>query len=427
MEIRPFRGWRFRGRSGDVSEHIAPPYDVLTAADKGRLLARSEENVVAADMPHVPPNTLGPDAVYLAAAETLAKWKSSGVLVQDQSPAVYAYEQTFSWAGKRHTRRAIVCGVRATELGKDVIPHEHTFPGPKADRLRLTEFTRMQLSAIFGFYDDPRGRVVGAAFAGLCCPETFGELDGVGERMWAVKDEGVIAAVAEALRDVPVFIADGHHRYTTALAYRDQLRSAGQIGDDHEANFVMFALVSRDDEGLMILPTHRIIRGLKAGFSLAGLRAACPGFEWRQFPISKADLSDADGFLRPLGENAMAFIAQGGSEMWIARPADSMVAPQVKANGKDASVDLDVAILHDLVIGKAMAPWRTDGFTIDYTPRGEDVLHACRAARAQLGVCLQSTPLATVQAVALAGRFMPHKSTYFHPKLATGMVLKPLE
>jgi uncharacterized protein (DUF1015 family) len=146
-DIRPFRGWHY---TGDVSKLIAPPYDILDAKDKQALLAKSADNIVAADLPHVPPKELGPDEAYLAAAGKLAELRTSGALVQDGEPALYAYSQTFTWAGKSHTRRALLCGVRATEFYQDIWPHEKTFAGPKADRLRLTEVTHMQLSPIFG-------------------------------------------------------------------------------------------------------------------------------------------------------------------------------------------------------------------------------------------------------------------------------------
>ncbi|MCK5556914.1 MAG: DUF1015 family protein, partial [Candidatus Hydrogenedentes bacterium] len=144
MDIRPFRGWRFSG--SDISAQIAPPYDVLDQDDKDELLARSEKNIVAVDLPHVPPKDLGPDEEYASAATLLEKWKRSGVLVQEAKPALYAYEQSYTWAGKSHRRRALLTGVRATPLGTDIIPHEHTFAGPKADRLKLTTVTKTQLS-----------------------------------------------------------------------------------------------------------------------------------------------------------------------------------------------------------------------------------------------------------------------------------------
>ncbi|MHC4985952.1 MAG: DUF1015 domain-containing protein, partial [Planctomycetota bacterium] len=240
MEIRAFRGWRFAAK--DLTGLVAPPYDVLSADQKQALLAASERNIVAVDLPHVPPKEPGPDAVYAAAADQIAAWQGDGTLIQDDAPRVYVYDQTYTWASKTYTRRALLLGVRATPLGadQDVIPHEHTFAGPKADRLKLTQATRLQLSPIFGFFDDAAGKVADLLAAQTDrAPDAAGTLDDVRQDVWVVSDAGAIAALTDLLAPTPVFIADGHHRYTTAMNYRDQLLAAGEIDEAHEANFVL--------------------------------------------------------------------------------------------------------------------------------------------------------------------------------------------
>ena len=428
MQIRPFRGWRYRGDDGDVSRYIAPPYDILNQADKDRLLARSEHNIVAVDLPHVPPKDLGPESKYDQAAATLADWQRTGVLVREAAPAIYAYEQTFAWAGQTYTRQAILVAVRATELGKDVIPHEHTFAGPKADWLCLMSKTHMQLSPIFGFYRDPSGLVEERLTRHTARPaDARAELDGVRERLWVITDPTDIAAMAAALDDQPVFIADGHHRYTTALNYLQQLQQAGPVGEDHPARFVLFALVGQDDPGLRILPTHRIIHGLKEGFSLQQLVDRCGAFAWRQVDPRDGQLDDADGLLAPFGVGAMGLLAGSSSTMFVARLKDPAVMAQAAPDESEVWRRLDVAILHQLLIEQGLSPWRSEQMQIEYTPRGPDVLAACRQSPATLGVILQSTPLEAVERIARAGASMPHKSTYFYPKLATGLVVRPLE
>ena len=429
MEITAFRGWRYDLAGGkDISSHIAPPYDVLSAQDKAQLLAGSERNIVAVDMPHVPPKDLGPEAVYLQAAARLEEWKSSGLLRRDDRPAIYPYQQEFIWSGRTYRRAAILCGVRATEFGKDVIPHEHTFAGPKADRLKLTQCTRMQLSPVLGFYRDAgskAARMLEGMMAGAAVFE--GTLRGVTECLWVVQDERLIGDLAAALRKEPVFIADGHHRYTTALNYIHELRAAGKIGPNHPANFVMFALVAGDDPGMVILPTHRMVSGLAQDFSLSKLASVAGEFSWRRQAIAEADFRDIGGFLARLGAGAMAFLAPGEAQIWVGKLSDPAAMRCAAPQELDAWRELDVAILHKLIIDKALAPWRTDKTVIEYTPDGAAVLDACRAGRAQLGVCLQATDITAVEAIASAGGTMPHKSTYFYPKLATGMVLMPLE
>jgi uncharacterized protein (DUF1015 family) len=426
MEIRPFRGWRYRlGADGDASAYLAPPYDILSAADKERLLARSPVNIVAVDLPHVPPNSLGPPEVYQQAARRLADWQRQGVLVQEDRPALYAYQQRFRWAGRTHTRRAILAGVRATPLGQDVIPHEHTFAGPKADRLRLTQGTRMQLSPIFGFCRDERGRTEELLKAAMAAPaDAHGRLGEVDETLWVIRDDRRIADLAAALRDEPVFIADGHHRYTTAMNYRDGLAAEAALPPDHQAHFVLFALVAREDPSLLILPTHRIVRDLAPPFSVERLIARAKEFAWRQAPAPTGD--DADAFLKPFGTGAMAAVPAGASCAYVATLTDADAMCRAAPDEADPWRRLDVAVLHTLIVDSALRPWWTDATSIEYTPSLPAALEACRSGGAALALCLQGTPLASVEAIALAGAAMPHKSTYFYPKLATGWVLKPL-
>jgi uncharacterized protein (DUF1015 family) len=458
MEIRPFRGWRYG--SADVSPLISPPYDILSQDDRAALLARSPHNIVAVDLPHFPPKKVGPDEVYQQAAKLLEQWKRRGELAQEKAPAIYVYEQAFGWAGRAYARKALICGVRGTRLGEDVIPHEHTFAGPKADRLKLTQCTRMQLSPIFGFYHEPGG-VVRGVLESVCAgkPAAAGVLAGVKERLWAVSDPGLIKTVVDALRPAPVFIADGHHRYTTALNYRDQLLAAGNlaaqpfqavppvqpapaqpgkavlpspIDSGHEANFVMFALVERDDPGLLILPTHRIIGGLAPDFSFARLIASAGEFDWIRLPSPTVLAGDSEAVLAGFGKGAMALVRDG--QAWVARLRDAAVMDALTPDELPQWRQLDVAILHRLLIDDRLKPWhrRRAGqenaeLSIEYTPRIQDVLARCAEDKLTLGVCLQATTLKSVEAIASLGATMPHKSTYFYPKLATGLVLKPLE
>ncbi|MDP6636574.1 MAG: DUF1015 domain-containing protein [Phycisphaerae bacterium] len=429
MEIRAFRGWRFTPDQGrDISGFIAPPYDVLTADDKQALLDNCDRNIVSVDLPYVPPKRVGPEEVYAAAAEKIKEWQGSGFLAQDDAPCLYVYEQTYSWAGKSFTRRAMLCGVRATELGVDVIPHEHTFAGPKADRLKLTKYTNLQLSPIFGFYNDPDRQITKILeTAAASEPVAAGTLDSVDQKLWIINDPEAISSIVELMDAEPAYIADGHHRYSTAAKYAKTLRESGEIDEDHEANFVMFALVAGDDPGLLVLPTHRVITNLTDEFSLDLLRDVLGMFEWTRYEGDKPDLSDADGFLKPYGDGAMALIGPGGQDIWIIRLEDRQAMVEAAADECAAWRDLDVAILHTLVMNGAK-PWCSgDKLTVEYTPDGNKAFDQCVTGGASLAIVMQGTPLQSVVDVADAGASMPHKSTYFYPKLATGVVLKPLQ
>jgi len=429
MEIRAFKGWRFTPvGGGDISGFIAPPYDVLTADDKQAILDNCERNIVSVDLPYVPPKRVGPDEVYATAAQKIKEWQATGLLAQDDAPCLYVYEQTYTWAGKTFKRLAMLCGVRATELGVDVIPHEHTFAGPKADRLKLTKHTNLQLSPIFGFYNDPDHQITEILQAAAASePTAAGTLDSVGQKLWVISDPESISTIVELLDSEPAYIADGHHRYSTAARYAKTLRESGQIDEDHEANFVMFALVARDDPGLLVLPTHRVVTNLSEEFSLDSLRDALGMFEWQQYEGDTPDLSDADAFLAPHGDGAMAIIGPGAEEIWIVRLEDRSAMNSAAPDECSAWRDLDVAILHTLILKGASAWCSADKLAVEYTPDGDKARGECVSGRASLAVIMQGTPLQAVVDVADAGASMPHKSTYFYPKLATGIVLKPLQ
>lgn len=427
MEIKAFRGWRYHSDKGDVSSLLAPPYDILSQADKDALLAAEPDNIVAVDLPHVPPAEAAPDGVYQAAAGRLEQWTRSGLLRRDERPALYAYEQDFRWAGKTYRRRAMIAAVRVAEFGRGVWPHEKTFPGVRVDRMKLTQATGMQLSPIFGFYEDDNSVaeiVFGVPADGLV---SRGRLGGVEEKLWAVTDPRALEAVSAVLADRDVFIADGHHRYMTALEYSRQF---GEADADHPANYVMFVLASMSDPGLIILPSHRVIGGLK-GFDLERLVAAAgETIAFQRVELGDAHVTDADGYLRGFGRHAMAFAARGGPgeklSAYVGRLQDRAIMARIAPDDVEAWRELDVAILHRLVIDRYLLDCRTEDTSIEYTPDGKAAL-AAAGGRADLVVFLQATPLRAVREVALAGEVMPHKSTYFYPKPATGLVLYPLK
>ncbi len=422
MQIRPFQGWRYP--KGSVTGKIAPPYDILDQAGKDALLAESDVNIVAVDLPHMPPKELGPEEEYLQAAALLKQWQADGVLVQDAAPAIYAYEQSYTWAGKTYARRAMLTSIRATPFGEDVIPHEHTFAGPKADRLKLTECTLTQMSPIFGFYADPIGVTDLLWAAAGEQPDLEGELNGVTEKLWVVTDRDVIAKIQTGLAETPAYIADGHHRYTTAMNYAAGLRESGAIDADHETNFVLFALVAGDDAGLLVLPTHRVVSGLTDGFTLESLaETLAEDFDIQEMDAG-IDLSDADTALADLPEHTLAAFADGKLISLTLKSPESMLAAAPEEC--DAWRDLDVAILHKLIIDKALEGFKAGELSVAYTPDGNEARRMVTDGEAQVALLLRGTPLQAVRDVADASAAMPHKSTYFYPKLATGMVLKPL-
>lgn len=411
LEVAPFRAIRFAAEKngGDISNQIAPPYDVLDEADKARLLAKSPTNIVAVDLPHVPPKVAGPPEVYARAAEVMASWIKQGTLKQDARPALYLYHQQFEHGGRQFTRRMFIARLRLRAFSDGVIlPHEQTFGGPKEDRLALMKATACNLSPIFGLYRDPSNEI-GHSFAAVeskpC--SAHGTLDGVDNRLWVVDDDAIIRAVAERMANKKVYIADGHHRYGTALMYRDHVKStAGSPwSDGHAANYVMFVLASMDDPGCLILPYHRVLLQVDLDHLLGAWR---PGIELTT-PVRR-DLLLVDGATGR--EQALRFTQRGK-------------LAELAPNEVSAWRELDVAYLHRYLIQELLANWSRKEPKIGYVKSEDD---ARRTAREEKGVALllNATPMEHLRAVSDAAGLMPQKSTYFHPKLATGMTINSL-
>src|SRR5688572_7238880 len=264
--LRPFAAIRYAARPDlDFSKVIAPPYDVLDDSGKAALQAKHPNNIVTVDFPYTVPKTAGPDEVYEKATITLDSWLRAGILKRDTRQALYPYTQTFEHNGRKMHRRGFIALVRLSPFGQgQVVPHEKTYKGPIEDRLKLMRATGVQLSPIFGLYSDSRHEIANLLYQNLGKPELSGTLDGIQNDLWSVIDAEVENRVIDLMGTKPVYIADGHHRYTTALQFQREQEQAhgGPLPPAHPANWCMFVLVGMQDDGLLILPTHRLIGGL---------------------------------------------------------------------------------------------------------------------------------------------------------------------
>lgn len=428
-------------RGVDISDRIAPPYDVLTDVSKRDLLARSAHNIVAVDLPHLPAKALGPQETYDLAGEQYHKWLADGVLKDRARPAVFVYQQSYQALGRSHQRRGLIANLNVQPFGPaadgsgGIFPHEQTFSAAKEDRLRLMKATRTQLSPIFGLYSDASNQV-GPLLEQVVRSgpaHYFGRTvnDNVLHEVWAVDDAPTLEKITAALRGRDTFIADGHHRYNTALNYLRELESSGQPVPP-QARRCMFVLIAMEDPGMIVLPTHRVLGGMK-DFSLAKLQKASAGMlTWKAFPGS--DLAALEKALPGAGVNALGIYlpheAKPADRFWIVQPSGGDPLAKRFPNASPAWRSLDVAIVQHLLVEDICQPtFCTAGEQVAWKfPHALDEVQSLLTDPSwQMGVIVQPTPLRAVRSVSEAGELMPQKSTFFYPKLATGLVLNRLQ
>ena len=393
--VTPFHALRYDPARVDLEAVIAPPYDVISPAQQAALYERSPWNVVRLILPREPERAD-------AAAVTLRDWVASGVLARDADPGLYFYSQEYGLAdGSRHQRDGVLCRLGLEEFSSGVVrPHERTFPGPKRDQLALLRATSTYLSPIFGMYaraGECLRDVAGVRGAPLVeVPWAGGEI----HRMWRVTNPAAIARVTAALADETIFIADGHHRYETALAYRAE--HGGRGGS------VLAFLSNMEEEGLVVLPTHRLLR--------VPLRLEPSAFEARlreTFAVEAlSTTSRPDGVIDVVLPDRRLRVRPTDA----ARARLAHLPPSVRA--------LDVAVLHEALLGPLLGvePGQL-AFTHDDAEAIDDVVEG----RSTAAFLLNPPSVAAVRAVCLSGELMPEKSTYFYPKLASGLVFDPLD
>jgi uncharacterized protein (DUF1015 family) len=443
--VFPFRAVRFNTGS-DLSNLVAPPYDVLDSAGKSRLLARDARNIVAIDLPHTPAKELGPPEAYAAAASTYAAMLGQGVLAQLDRPAIFAYRQTFKSADGRQTvqRSGMACTVETVPFGPraggGILPHEETFSGPKEDRMALMKATKAQLSPIFGLHADDSGKAT-ALIHRLCsarpADHTARTDDGTLHEVWTVTDEPTIEAYQQALAGEDIFIADGHHRYTTGLSYLKGLESTGTLAADHPAKRCMMVLVGMSDPGLVIWPTHRVLGGM-ADYSIDRFIEAGRD-HLRLEPIAGGldALDHALNSLAHMGERRFAIWDFQNRRGFVAIPthADPLAArfPEKPKAWRDLTVAFCQYVIVEQICqarlnGGQPVKWAFPHTIHEVEQIGSGAETGAGGGKnfAQLAVIVRPTPLAAVRDVSRANQLMPQKSTFFYPKLATGLFVNPL-
>jgi uncharacterized protein (DUF1015 family) len=422
-DVQAFRALHYDlGVVGSLQSVIAPPYDVIDPAQRAALAARSPHNVVNVDLPEAP---LGGDA-YEEAARLLDLWKRQGAVVRDDVPALWALQQDYTGPdGRQHTRRGFFARVRVEDYGPGRIrPHERTHPGPKEDRLRLTRATQTNLSPIFSLYDDPANAAWDALAQQIDGTDPWGQAtdaDGTVNRLWRVDDGAAIARVKMTLGETELLIADGHHRYETARVY------AEEIGGEGDHRYVLMCLVALQDPGLTIFPTHRLLNKVKE----PEVQQRLGKFLREHFEVTPIEASE----LRPPDDpTASTPLTMGYIDSFHQQPyrlvlKDQGLADAALADYPEPYRHLDTAVLEALVFKGVLGMTEDDIAHLDglgYSRTDDEALQLVQSKDYDCAFFLRGSPVKQVQEIAAAGVNMPPKSTFFYPKVPTGLMFNPL-
>jgi uncharacterized protein (DUF1015 family) len=417
-EVQPFRAVRYEPRSvGSLDAVAAPPYDVIDEGMRAELAARSPFNVVEIDLPRAD----GGDP-YLHAQTTFEAWLGQGILVEEREPALWGLTQDYTGPdGAARTRHGFFCRVRVEDYGPGRIrPHERTHPGPREDRLRLTRATRANLSPIFSLFPDPE-QAAWRALEPHTADDPFAtvrDADGTVNRLWRVDDGDAIAAVQAVLADRELLIADGHHRYETARVY------AEEVGGEGEHRYVLMFLCSLSDPGVTIFPTHRLLSGLTENDRHLALRdVLLRDFEVEE--VSREELEPPPG-----GGVAFGYIDAHFKRPYRLTLKDQAIADAALPDKPEPYRRLDTAVLEAIVLRGALGMSEDDISHLrglGYAKSAAEAIELVEGGRYDAAFLMRATPVEQVREVAATGEPMPPKSTYFYPKIPTGLVFNRLE
>lgn len=423
--IKSFKGMRYdTSVAGEISALCCPPYDIISDVQRAEYLAKNENNIIRLELPKEGENP------YANAAEIMNMWKDKGVLFCEDKPAIYIYEEEFTAYNCRKSIKGIIARVQLEEFSKGIIlPHEFTLSKAKEDRFNLMKATNCNFSQIYALYMDQEHTTLNTINECSECDAQleFTDNDNVTHRLWIVTDEQIITKLVADFTDRKLYIADGHHRYETALNYRNYCRENGisQVGDPQD--FQMIYLVDMEHEGLVVFPTHRLVRDL-TNFDKEKVLSECEKY----FDITENHgTEDMEAKLAQLydeGKKAFGFYC-GNSEWYQLVLKDTAVMDEFLPELSVASRQLDVSVLHTLVLEKIFGIDKenmANQINLTYTKFFEEAISEVDNGKCNCSFVLNPTRVTEIRDVAAAGEKMPQKSTYFYPKMITGMVMNDL-
>ena len=421
-EIKAFSALRYTSKGGDISKNVCPPYDIISEEERIGFLEKSRHNIVKLELPKG-------DEPYKAAAAALSEMKDVGVLKKDDKPGIYIYEEEFCAYGERKKVKGIYTRVKLCEFSEGVVlPHEETLSKAKTDRFNLMSTTFCNFSAIYSMYTDEE-RSIRAKIDALSerKPDIeFTDYEGIVQRLWCIYDTEEISFIEKAFEDKKLYIADGHHRYETALNFKKKLIEDGVIKDGtHPGNYCMMFLADIDHEGLVVFPTHRMVKDLPCFDSAKAIEGMSEYFSVEKMNcpkcLEKALAENAD-------KNAFGYFDGNDSYLLIMKATDTARAALDRMlDGKsDAYKSLDVSVLHNLILEKIFGIDKENmakQINLNYTRSYDEAIERVKNGEYNCSFLLNSTKVRQIKDVATAGEKMPQKSTYFYPKLITGLVM----
>ena len=417
-DIRAFKALRFTDKAGDIVNNVCPPYDIISDEERARLIEKSENNVIRLELPRG-------ENPYDQAGQILSSWLADGVLKQDCEDGIYVYEEEFDCEGGHYKIRGIICLVRLEEFSKGVVlPHEETLSKAKKDRFELMSHTFCNFSQVYSMYMDEE-KSVGTLIDKIVVnnPEVeFTTDDGIIHRLWIETNKETIESLACTFKSKQLYIADGHHRYETALNFRNKMRE-DKILDETQGlgNFVMMFLADIDDDGLVILPTHRMVKDIE-NYSVENVLSEIG----KMFDVEKVNgLDTIKERLEESANRAYAYYT-GDDFYYLCTLRDESATYSCHPDRSKAYAELDVTGLHTHILEpvfKIDKENMANQKNLVYTRSLDEAIEKVRCGEFQCSFILRSTKMRQIKDVASAGDKMPQKSTYFYPKLITGLVM----
>ncbi|MCQ4022516.1 MULTISPECIES: DUF1015 domain-containing protein [unclassified Ruminococcus] len=426
-KVKGFRGIRFNtAKAGKIEQLVCPPYDIVSDEQRQSYIDRNENNIIRLELP------VGGN-MYENAAKLYEKMREDGVLIREEEPALYIYEESFECGGKNYSIKGVICAVKIEEFEKGVIlPHEYTLSKAKEDRMELMKATNCNFSQVYSLYMDSEHKTTKKLdFLSIREADiSLTDSEGVSHRLWIVRDKSQINSICADFDDRKLYIADGHHRYETALAYRNYCRENGLSKEGDSVDYQMMMLVDMEHTGLVVLPTHRIVRNLSVfnERTIGNVLKKCEIY----FDVTRLENIDAVGATLTEeyknGNISFAFYC-GGTNCYLLRLKDRSIMKDILPNLSEASRELDVTVLHSLILEKIFGINKKNmekQLNLVYTKKAEEAIESVRTGRSQCAFIMNPTRVTQIRDVAASGEKMPQKSTYFFPKLITGLVMNEL-